>query len=386
MQELAAVTGIPRVTISRVINQHPHVSERMRRRVQEAIARHGYESNIMARSLVMRRNNLLAFIVPDIRISFYSEMIDRVEREALGQGLDLLPFNSFFNAERERHLLTLVRRLQADTLIIVPITAHGELVNGAELAGFRKRVLFFDRFVSPQGGSVMMDNAAAGRLAAEHLIALGHRRLAMLESSEDPRNVCVRDRREGFARAVRRHGLPFNRARRLRLDWPEQSSGFEYGHALVKTCRPQLRSLGITALFAHSDHIALGAMRALAEDGIRVPGELSLVGCDDLDFSAYSNPPLTTIRQPVEEMARALVRAVNTREGDTRVEIAPQLVERDSCAAPRANALRGIASKKITKQTPSEIPQGSQARRRSIGDPECEPMTTVTTTQPSKDL
>ncbi len=332
MQKLAARTGIPRVTISRVLNGYPHVSARTRAKVRAAVERHGYEGNLLARSLVLRKSGLAAFIVPDIRPAFYGRMIDLVEREIRPLGMSLLSFNSFFDAERERHLLALVRRLQTDALIIAPITASGCLVSREALSRCRKPVVYFDRYVPERGTSVLLDNIAAGRLAAEYLISLGHRRLAVLESSEDALNVCVRDRSEGFRQAVRKHGFDFGREQVLRLDWPEPSAAFDYGYALAETGLARLRARRVTALFAHTDSIALGAMAALGKAGLRVPEDISVIGCDDLDFAAYTNPPLTTVCQPVEELAKQLADVLAGRAGPGCRQIMPGLAERGSCA------------------------------------------------------
>jgi DNA-binding LacI/PurR family transcriptional regulator len=335
MQNLAALSGIPRVTISRVLNGYPHISDEMRNKVNAVIQRHGYEANILARSLVMKKTNLLAIVIPDIRISFYSRIVDQVEKEVLAKGMNLLPFDSYFDPERERRLLALIHRLQVDALIIAPVTSKGELVNREPITRFRKPVVFFDRHVSFKGASVLLDNNAAGRLAATHLLSLGHRRLAMLESSEDESNVCVQDRREGFARAIRKHGCTFDRKQIFRLDWPTQTASLEYGYALTKASLSALQAQGITAFFAYTDSIALGAIRALHEAGIRVPEDLSVIGCDDLDFAAYVTPPLTTIHQPTDELAKALVKDLKERNRCTCTMIAPRLVERASCARAR---------------------------------------------------
>lgn len=336
MKELSQLSGIPRESISRVLNAFPHVSNALRERVTKAIEEYGYEPNIMAKALVTKRSNLVAFIVPTIYDCFFGEMIDRVEHCALEQGLNLLPFNSFFNPERERHLVTLARRLQAEALIIAPITVGGKLVNKAVLSKFPKPLVFFDRYASSRKPSILLNNAMTGKMAAEYLISLGHRRLAFLQCWDDPKNRCVCERRQGFIDAAQTHGLSLNPTHFLSLDWGKKvEGGFDYGYALLTHRLDDIRKSGITALFAHTDSIAMGAIHAILEAGLRVPDDLSIIGCDDMNFAAHTTPPLTTIGQPKEEMAKALIEALTTRPEPRLRKLVPTLIERQSCSAPR---------------------------------------------------
>ena len=342
MQELAALAGIPRVTISRVINGYPHVSTRMRERVREALNRFEYAPSLLATGLAKQRSSLLALVIPDVRASFYSGMMDRLERQAWAQGLNLLSFNTFFDPAREKRMLALAARLRVAALILTPITEQGRLVNGDALRHVQAPVVFFDRYKDRRHSCVLLDNRAAGRLAAAHLLGLGHRRVAVLGSPEDPANVCVRDRCGGFRQALQRRGLRADASCVWTIPWSEQSFTPTYGYELAKACLPRLRAEGVTGLFAYTDSIAAGALRALAEAGLRVPGDVSLVGCDDLDFAAFTSPPLTTIRQPMAELVDCLLRAAApTHARHVQEEIAPALVERSSAAPPQERTARG---------------------------------------------
>ena len=334
MSELAAKTGIPRVTISRVLNGFKYVSEETKARVYAAIAKNGYEPNLLARSLVMRRSNLLAFVVPDIHLSFYSEMIDLVERGAMAGGFHLLPFNSLFDPAREQRILSVASQLRVDGMILVPVKTGDKMANAASLQGVRHKLVIFDYHEATGYSTVGMDNWKAGYMAVERLRLLGHRRIAMLEGGLAEEIKVQSARCLGFCAAIRESGLPAGNGPVYRGRWARRGEYFEYGYELTKRHIADFRRAGITALFAFTDGVALGAMRALVEEGLRVPADMSIVGCDDLDFAPFLAPPLTTIRQPREEMAAGLLAGL-TAERVTHTKFEPIFVERGSCAPPR---------------------------------------------------
>ncbi len=171
----------------------------------------------------------------------------------------------------------------------------------------------------------MVDNQGGARLALEHLLQLGHRQIAMITgpSVED----CVLERNEGYAAVLRAAGLAFDARYVAQGDW-SASSGYE----AVKSWLAQ--GLPFTAIFAQNDRMAIGAIRALHEQGLRVPEDVSIVGFDDMPLAAYFDPPLTTIRQDMQaigrEAARLLLQAFEGSQCATQILIPPQLVIRKS--------------------------------------------------------
>lgn len=331
LKTFAQVSGIPQVTISRAYNAYKHVSERTRRKVMEAAERYGYQPNLFARGLATSRSGLVAFVLPNIQMPFYGEVIDQLELDVEKRGMSLLVFDSHFHSLREKRILHLIRCLRVEAVVLAPLTEGGRLVNRSTLAQLDMPVVFFDRFKGSGRSYVLLDNEKAGVLAADHLLSLGHRRVGMLEGYEDPRNICVRSRREGFLNKARSGGARLVRTwYDLRCD-PGLFSLPEYGYKLVKSRLAEIRSSGITGLFVYTDDIALGAMRAFTENGYRIPQDISLIGCDDLDFAEYLTPPLTTIRQPKTELAAALCEAVTSGRRVIGRRIAPVLVNRGSC-------------------------------------------------------
>ncbi len=334
MSELAAKTGIPRVTISRVLNGFKYVSEETKSRVYAAIEENGYEPNLLARSLVLQKSNLLAFVVPDIHLSFYSEMIDLVEQGAMAGGMHLLPFNSLFDPAREQRILSVASQLRVDGMILVPVKTGDTMANATSLKSVRHKLVIFDYHEAASHTTVGMDNWKAGYLAVERLRQLGHRRIAMLEGGLAEESKVQSARGRGFRAAVQELGLSPAQCPVFSGPWGKRGEYFEYGYELTRSHMADFRRLGVTALFAFTDGVALGAMRALMEAGLRVPDDLSIVGCDDLDFAAFLAPPLTTIRQPREAMAAGLLAGLNAdRISHTKFD--PIFVERGSSAPPR---------------------------------------------------
>jgi DNA-binding LacI/PurR family transcriptional regulator len=324
IRDVAQHAGVSQPTASLVLGRHPRarVAPATRERVLAAAAELGYRPNVVAQSLARGRSFALGVIVPDLRNPFFADVVAGAERVASAAGYALLLCG---DGERpvETHLETLLRR-QIDGVILD--AANAASLDRQALAGVN--VVLVDE-PSHHWPGVASDASGAGRAAAEHLLALGHRRLAFVGPSVDLHGFRMRER--GFVQALRAAGVPLP-SRWLRRAPATAAGGRDAMRALLAD-RPRP-----TAVFCANDLLAIGALKAAAEGGVRVPTELSLVGCDDIELARLVTPELTTITVPARELgARAARLLLQQLAGELpRVSAAPlpvKLVRRGTTAA-----------------------------------------------------
>ncbi|MFT4255889.1 MAG: LacI family DNA-binding transcriptional regulator [Pseudoxanthomonas sp.] len=297
--DIARQAGVSPGTVSRALSRPEKVLPATRKRIEQAAARLGYVPNVAARALKTQRSGKILVTVPDIANPFFAQILQGAEEAAQAAGYAVLLGDTQQQAEREERYAQMLRRNEADGLIVLghrlPPTARkivkqlgnaAPVVNGCE----------FDPALGLP--SVHIDNAAAARAAMEHLYALGHKRIAIVGGPPD--NPLHQQRLEGARAAARAHGC----LRQLTVAPGDFS--VESGHAAARKLLG--RATAPTAAFCFSDQMALGVLAACRESGIRVPQDFSVVGFDDLAWSGYLNPPLTTLSQPMREIG---IRAVN---------------------------------------------------------------------------
>ncbi|WOS39438.1 LacI family DNA-binding transcriptional regulator [Xanthomonas rydalmerensis] len=297
--DIAKHVGVTAGTVSRALSRPEKVLPATRARIEQAAAALGYVPNTVARTLKTQRSGKLLVTVPDIANPFFAQILQGAEDAAQAVGYAVLLGDTQHQPDREERYAQMLPRNEADGLIVLghrlPPTAReivkqqggaAPVVNGCE----------FDPALGIP--SVHIDNAAAARAVMEHLYGLGHARIAVVGGPPD--NPLHQQRLEGVQASGKAH-------RRLRsLTVVPGDFSVESGHAAAMVLLG--RTPAPTAIFCFSDQMALGALAACRDLGIRVPDDLSIVGFDDLASSSYLTPPLTTIRQPMREIG---VRAVN---------------------------------------------------------------------------
>jgi LacI family transcriptional regulator len=277
------------------------VSAQTRERVVRAAGELGYRPNILARGLVQRKSYAIGVMVPDLSNPFFLDVVTGVQRVAAEAGYAVLP-GDVREVPPQRHLDALLAR-QVDGVILDGFGALA-LQEGA-LMGMK--VVLVDE-PSERWPGVASDALGAGRLAAEHLIGLGHTRLAFAGPATDVHGLRMRER--GFFQALREAGiaLPSERLRRV----PPTVSG---GLAAMKALLALPPAQRPTACFCAVDLLAAGALKACLTAGVAVPGEMSIVGCDDVELARVLTPELTTVRVPARELgaraARLLIRQLD---------------------------------------------------------------------------
>lgn len=326
--EVARAAGVSVATTSRVLSRSPYpVSEETRRRVLEAAQTLGYEPNLLARSLRTDQSLTIGIIVENILSPFVSPIVRGIQEYLRPRHYIGIILNSDRDPEVEAWALRSLSTRRIDGVILVE-TYRRSSEEITELAAV-PHVFIHRIFDSERAHSVMADDVYGARLAVRHLAQLGHRRIAFIGGLEGWDGSVKR--RIGYQDELAANGITFDEQLVRAGDWGVQSGYDATRELLALTARP-------TAIFAANDLMALGAIYAAQEAGLRVPGDLAVVGYDDRDFAGYIRPAITTIRMPCEEMGCAGAEMLlNLIEGKTSVtgpiRIRGELRVRESCGA-----------------------------------------------------
>ncbi|MGW4893322.1 LacI family DNA-binding transcriptional regulator [Kitasatospora sp. NPDC004240] len=307
LEEVAARAGVGRGTVSRVINGSPRVSEQAREAVHRAVAELGYVPNRAARALAGSRTDAIALVVPESENRLFAEpyfldVIRGVSAELGEADQQLLLTLIRSDQERQRFEQYLAAR-RVDGVLLVSVHADDPLPDLVRALGV-PAVLNGRRSEDEPVPYVDSDNLGAGRSAVAHLAGRGRRRIATITGPPDMYGA--RCRLDGYRRGLAEAGLPQDERLVAAGDFTEEG-GHRAMHALLDRC-PDL-----DAVFAASDLMAAGARAALRAAGRSVPGDVALVGVDDSPIARHLDPPLTSVRQPIEEMGRRMARALLDR-------------------------------------------------------------------------
>jgi LacI family transcriptional regulator, galactose operon repressor len=292
---VAQRAGVSPATAARVLSGSGYASPGARRAVLEAAKEIGYVPNHIARSLRTRRTQLAGLLIGDVENSFYSVIAKNVESVAKDAGYHVVLCNSNDDPETEDQYLRLLDGMQVDGLIITPTGRNQRHLR--RLSDKGTVIVQIDRMVEGlSADAVLLDNKAGAMEAVSHVIAAGHSRIGLLTGPRDV--LTARERREGYERALREHGIPVR---------PEliKDGSFLHDHAIEAATALLGSSPAPTAIFAANNVLAEGCFLALADLGLRVPRDVSLVAFDDVPWMSMVRPQLTAIRQPVADMARS---------------------------------------------------------------------------------
>lgn len=329
IRQVAEAARVSVATVSRVVSGSPHrVSQATRDRVLAAAARLRYQPNLVARGLKKRVTHTIGLIVPDISNPFFPAIARGIEDVANRAGLAVLLCNTYEDLAKERAYLALLRKRMVDGLIFATVGA-----NTAHLRMLRREgvpvVLVARAPDRVRIDAVLVDNRRGARQATEHLLRLGHRRIAFIGG---PAALPVaRERLAGYRDALAAGGIRASRA--LVCDGGFRAEG---GRAAVAALIS--RRVPFTAIVAGNDLMAIGAMEELRRRGRRLPRDVAVVGFDDITFASLVEPPLTTVAQPKYRMGcLAMERMLELLNGGTstprRLVLEPRLIIRRSCGA-----------------------------------------------------
>ena len=332
-EEVAQYAGVSRATVSRTLNGSARVSAEARERVHAAIAALGYEPDVIAQSLVRQHARIIALnIFPEedevpfahigqTSLYFYLGIMENIEREAISLGYDLLLLSRPHSKSPQNYLRSLQTRRVAGCVML-----HANEARMQSLIHSSMPTVFIDSMGQGSHATyVKSDNTDGARQATEHLLALGHRQIAFMTGSIH--DLSGLERLLGCQQALAQAGVAPDPGLVRQSGW-NVNEAYEAAKVLLAECRD------FTAILAGSDFMAIGILRALTEQGLRVPEDVSLVGFDDIEFCQYTTPPLTTVRQDREAMGRGavqrLVAMVEDKEEISPLIVPTQLVVRQS--------------------------------------------------------
>ncbi|HUD57106.1 MAG TPA: LacI family DNA-binding transcriptional regulator [Terracidiphilus sp.] len=335
IRAVAAMAKVSIATVSRTINGSPLVSDRLTKRVWQAIEQLNYFPNTHARSLVSGRSRIFGIIVENITNPFFPELIQNFEEIAVAHGYEILVSSS--NSD-PAILTTCVRRMIERKVEGVAMLTFGEEEPVLDQLSFHDipLVLAEFRLEDPKTSTILLDYATGIRAAIDHLVELGHNKIAFLAGPHNIHSAVTRE--NDFRTAMEAVGLPIQKKWVIECDHTLKGgvAGFD---------RLQALAAGPTAILCSNDMTAIGVLRAAYLKGLRVPQDLSVVGLDDIDFAEFTLPPLTTIRLSRGDLARAAFEALRQQAeeaGTSRIQreflVSTSLVLRGSTAAPPAGA------------------------------------------------
>jgi LacI family transcriptional regulator len=336
IRQIADLAGVSIATVSRVLNGRGDVSPGTRELVSRVIREHGYSANRSARGLSAGRTGLVGVLVPLVYPAYFSAILEGAAEALSERNLQIVLSPTGHEHDREVSVLDRLHGLTDGALIVLPEESSEELERLLD-GGYRFVVLDPLMPLEERIPSVSAAHTSGADQAMRHLLELGHRRIAQI--SGPPGWLATEDRRLGYRAALAAARILPDPALEVQAE-PEIVPGREAADSLLGLPEPP------TAIFAFNDNIAIGAIQAARARGLHVPGDVSIVGFDDVEYATIVTPALTTVRQPLAEMGRTAVSLLNRllereRFETLHVELATRLVVRESTAPPRPLAATG---------------------------------------------
>ena len=339
IRDVAKRAGVAPITASRVVNNPETVSAHTRERVEQAIQELGYVPNRVARSLRLRRTQTLALVVTDITNPFWTTVARGVEDAAQSAGFNVILCNTDESESKQQRYLDVLLQKRVDGILLVPAGASTEL--GEWIRRQSTPLVMLDRRIRlAQVDVVCGDSEGGAHQLVRHLLSLGHQSIAVLSG---PRGVSTaEDRVNGYRRALTEAGLE------VRADWVRygefgQKSGYVMARQVLATVPPP------TALFAANNFIAVGALRALREAGLRVPQDISVVAFDDAVSELVIEPFLTVVDQPAYEMGKRATELLLARLSGSAANGHQEIVLPTQLAVRRSSSPCGSSGQPVYK-------------------------------------
>lgn len=326
--DIARIAGVSTATVSKVFNKTGNISEKTRRRIMEICEELDYQPNVLASALTGKNTYSLGLLIPDMVNPFFAELARNVEDRAQELGFNLIICNTDNDMTKEVKYIQLLRQKSVDGIIVATGVRNDEILK--ELIDQHVPVALVAREMSVLSTStVLVDDFAGGYNATSHLIELGHRHIAVIAESMSVSSS--KERVRGYRHALQEAGLPFDENLVLTSDFSIVAGRMTALSLLSREDRP-------SALFACNDLLAIGAIQAAKELNIRVPDELSIVGFDNTILASITDPPMTTVAQPIRAMGHRVVDLIIGEINESltvkqRIVLLPELIIRRSTQA-----------------------------------------------------
>ena len=326
LKEVAMDLGLSISTVSRVVNHKLYVNEETRQKVLVALEKHGYTPNQIARDLKNKFSKTIGIIIPDITENFFASVVKRASAWLQQEGYSILLCDSNEEVETENHYLKLLQEKRIAGLILASVSPTSDYVD--KISRFNVQVVLIDSLFPEETryDAVLIDNAKAGYMGCSHLLKKGKRNIGIITGPQD--EYVAKKRLEGSYKAFREYDI-FNFERLIRYGDFKEDLGYSLMLDLIETT-PEL-----DGVFIHSSKMTMGAIKALRENNIQYPQDISLVGFDLWDDYSLASPSLTSIVQPNEQIGERAAKTVIDRVNDTnhRLELEfldPIILERQS--------------------------------------------------------
>lgn len=324
IRDVARAAEVSTGTVSRVLNNHPDVSPHARERVQAAIARLGFRPSPVGRALSKRTIDAIGILIPDMADPVFALMAEGIESVASQAGYAIMLGNSQRASAKELQFGDLMAQFGVSGVVII----GGSRQHDRELAnrlGPTPAVVVARRSAGNRFPAVTIDHYAAARLAVDHLLDLGHRRIGAVRG--DPTSEAGSERQRGYVEALAQRGIAASDVLTAGSSF-ELAAGIAATEALLALAEPP------SAIFFATDELALGGMRVIKDHGLAIPGDISVVSINDIPFAATSDPPLTTVHMPARELGmlamQTLLELIQGRQPLPHLVLGVELVVRGS--------------------------------------------------------
>lgn len=304
--DVARLAGVTPTTVSRVINNRGYISEKTKKRVHEAMDELGYQPNEIARSLTKQKSNTIGVIVPHISHPYFAKLISNLENEAAKKDYKIILCNSKEKAEKEKQYLDMCKSNRVAGIIICSGNVESNKIN----TGGIPVVLLEKNFEEGKLG-IQCDNYQGGKLATEHLIECGCKKILHLSGVIDE-EMPADNREKAFIDVCSKNGIEYF-IKKYDIDTYNQMNYYDY----IKAALNEIE--GVDGIFASSDLIAAQVIQVCNEIKIRIPEDIKLVGFDDVDISQLTTPRITTVHQPIKEMARLSIELIDAKYNNIEV-------------------------------------------------------------------
>ncbi|MFL0195599.1 LacI family DNA-binding transcriptional regulator [Clostridium sp. WILCCON 0269] len=326
IKDVAKEAGVSIATVSRVLNDVDVVNEETKKKVLAAINKLGYRPNIVARSLKTQKTRTIGIIIPDISNQFYPEIVRGAEDVANIYDYNIMLCNTDLDIEKEMEYLKVLKEKMADGVLYMSNSLESDMLNLIKQLQI-PMVLVETANDKENIPSVTIDNEKAAYDGVTYLINKGNKKIAYIGASEDIANASA-VRYRGYKKALEENGLEVNKNRTYFSNL-KAKDGYEGVNKILDKTE-------VDSIFCSSDEIAMGAINALRDRGIKVPEDVDVIGFENIYSASIFYPKLTTVAQPIYDMGsvgmRMLIKLINNQKMENTNYVLPhQLIERDSC-------------------------------------------------------
>ncbi len=356
IHDLARQLGVSATTVSRALNNRGRMSRETRKRILQTASEYNYKPSLIARSLIHQRTKTLAVVVPMIGNTAYSPMVRGIEQIAYEKGYNIILCDTDINLDKERRYLEMLIQRRVEGAIIIPFAERnsGEYDHISQLEEEGIKVVVMEQDVPVDKlNRIVPDNRGDAKRLIEHLIDNGYRKIGLAHLGLRNWDIAGMERWEGYKQALEQAGIEYDEKLVIQAGQPtiveEKTLLFD---AVIDYLRQQDRP---EAIFATTDMLAIKIMSVIHSLGLKIPEDIAVVGFDDILMSGYTSPPLTTVRQPAEQIGRRSAEIVfSLIEGDDELplpvheRISGKLVIRKSCGNGKRREKKIDDWKKLT--------------------------------------